>query len=310
MELAKLVLPGIVIVTAVALCTYAIGYQKHFVRIAEMTETGFVPRHWRRSRVGSALERIVLRTPFQRGCFRFVEKTLLRSEAHRLVVTAVGGLALVLATQSLMHAFVGAESVREAAMSADALSIPFILTFLLIVGLRAVFEIPVELRANWIFQLTLDREQQECEPLARRVILFAVLPGIVSITFLAYLYVAGVVIATLHALLVTVWALLLTDLLLIRFRKLPFTCSFPVFKQHSIVILISFCFGFLISAVSTPDFESAALLKPWRLLTLLPAVALAWYIPYHLARGTVDVERKLIFEEVPARSVQVLQLGD
>lgn len=309
-ELSKLVLPGILVVTAVALCTYAVGYQKHFVRIAEMTETGAVTRRWRRSRVSSVLERMVLRTPFQRGCFRFVAKTLLRSEAHRLVVTAVGGLALVLAVQALMHASEGVKSVREAAMSADALSIPFILTFLLIIGLRAVFEIPVELRANWIFQLMLDREQQECEPLARRVILLAVLPWVVSITFLVYFHVAGVLVANLHALLVTVWAVLLTNLLLIRFRKLPFTCSFPVFKQHSIVILIAFCFGFLIYAVSTPDFESAALLAPWRMLTLLPVAAVAWYIPHHLARGTVDVERRLIFEETGTRAFEVLHLGE
>src|ERR1019366_10824777 len=108
------------------------------------------------------LERMALRTPFQKGCFQFVCKTLLRSEAHRLVLTAIGGLGLVLASQALMDAFDSAKSLRPAALSPDALSIPFILSFLIIVGLRIVFEIPAELRSNWIFQLMIDPDGQEC----------------------------------------------------------------------------------------------------------------------------------------------------
>jgi len=46
-----------------------------------------------------------------------------------------------------------------------------------------VSEIPAELRSNWIFQLMLDRDGEECEPLARRVILILVLPGLLVITF-------------------------------------------------------------------------------------------------------------------------------
>jgi len=176
--------------------------------------------------------------------------------------------------------------------------------------MRLVFEIPVELHANWIFQLTLDRQQQECEPLARRVILVSVLPWAVGVTFAVYFYFAGIVAASLHAALVLTWSVLLTNLLLIRFRKLPFTCSFPVFKQHSIVILIGFCFGFLIYAVSTPDFESSALLNPIRMLSLLPPAFVAWYVPRHFAGNTIEVERKMIFEDAGPRSFEMLHLGE
>lgn len=310
MQLERLILPGFLVVVAVALGTYAIGYRRHFMRIAEMSETTAGTRNPRPSRFGNALRQLLLRTPFQRGCFSFVAKTLLRSETHRLVLAAFAGLALVLASQAMMIALEGAKSARAAALSADALSVPFILTFLSIVGMRLVFEIPVELRANWIFQLTLDRQRQECEPLARRVILITVLPWAAGVTFAVYFYFAGIVAASLHALLVLTWSVLLTNLLLIRFRKLPFTCSFPVFKQHSIVILIAFCFGFRIYAVSTPDFEASALLNPIRLLSLLPPALVAWYIPRHFAGNTIEVERKMIFEETGPRSFEMLHLGE
>lgn len=308
-ELARWSLPGILAVIAIAFCTYAIGYRRHFVRIAELGDGAGIEHTPGRFRL-DFLERTVLRTPFQKASFRFVWKTLLRSEAHRLLLTGVAGLALVLASQALMNAFQGATSWRQVALTPDALSIPFIVTFLLIVGLRVAFEIPVELRANWIFQLLVDADRQECEPLARRVILLAVLSWVTALTFASYVYVEGVAIATLHTTVVLIWAVLLMNVVLIRFRKLPFTCSMPVFKQHSIVILISFCFGFLIYAGSTPEFEASALREPLRMLTLLPFAMVAWYVPWVLGKNTIDLERKMIFEESAVRTVEGLRLSE
>jgi hypothetical protein len=120
------------------------------------------------------LDRLVLPTPFQKAGFPFVWKTLWRSEAHRLLLTGTGGLGLVLASQALMNAVEETRSARQAALSTEALSIPFILSFLIIIGLRAVFELPAELPSNWIFRLMLDPDHQECESLALIVILLAV----------------------------------------------------------------------------------------------------------------------------------------
>jgi len=310
MQLSGLALPGVAFLIVFSFCLYALGYRRQFVRIAEMADGTGVARNPRKWPWAAALGPLILRTPFQRACFRFVGKTLLRSETHRLVLTATGGLGLVLASQALMNAFTGAKSFRTAMLTPEALSIPYILTFLIIIGLRVVFELPVELRANWIFQLMLDRDRQECEPLARKVIFVLVLPWLLAITFPVYLSVAGILVASLHTLLVVTWATLLTDLLLIRFRKLPFTCTLPVFKQHSIVILISFCFGFLIYAVSTPDFESWALSEPRQMLRLLPVAIVAWYIPRHLARSTISLDRKLIFEDSAMRNFELLRLEE
>jgi hypothetical protein len=308
-ELARLCIPGIVSLAVLAFCAYAIGYRRHFVRISESADdTSAV--HAPAPLIWNSLERFVLRTPFQRGCFRFVGKTLLRGEAHRLVLTGVGGLALVLASQAWMHAFEGLKSARQAAMTAEALSIPFIVSFLLIMGLRIVFEIPADLRSNWIFQLMLDPVQQECEPLARRVLLLLILPWVLVVIFAAYFYLEGPVVALLHAVLVGTWSYLLTNVVLVRFRKLPFTCSLPVFKQHSIVILILLCFGFLIYVGSTAEFERSALAQPIRMLTLLPVAGVAWYIPRYLGKTTIDLEKKLIFEEASTRSVELLRLSE
>jgi len=309
-ELGRRALPGVAAVVAIAFCAYAIGYRRHFVRIAEIADTSAIGRVPRTSQLGILLDRVLLHTPFQKACFRFTTKTLLRSESHRLVLTAVGGLALVLASQALMDASQSARSWREAALSPDALSIPFILSFLAIVGLRVVFEIPAELRSNWIFQLMLDQDGAECEILARKVILILVLPWLVPIALLPYLSLGGWVVAALHTVLITVWALLLANIAFTRFHKLPFTCTLPVFKQHSFVILLSVGFGFLLYAVSTPEFESSALVEPLRMISLIPVAAVAWYIPHRLDKSAIDIERKIIFEESATQTVEMLRLGD
>jgi hypothetical protein len=308
--LARLALPGLGAVIVIAFCVYAVGYQRHFIRIAELTEGPSTERAATKLRWGAWFDRWVLRTPFQRGGFRFVCKTMFRNEAHRLVLAGIGGLGLVLASQALLSAFENGQPAGKAMVSADGLAIPLVLAFVIIVGLRMVFEIPVELRSNWIFRLMLNAEKHECEPLARKVMLVSVLPWVLLIWLPIYAYFGGWGIGCLHTLIVAVWSLLLTDAVLIRFRKLPFTCSFPLFQQHSIVTLLGCVFGFFLFAVVTPQMEAWALVEPVRMIVFVPLAAVAWYVPHHIRQNALDVEKELIFEEAPTRAVEVLQLGD
>jgi hypothetical protein len=308
--LARLALPGLWAVVLIAVSSYAVGYRRHFSRIAEMSDTPSDLRGHGMQPLRNLIDALVLRTPFQKGCFRFAWNTLFRSEAQRLVLIAVGGLSLVLASQAAMNAFESAKSLRKAAMTPDALSIPFVVGLLVILGVRAIFEIPVELRCNWIFRLMLDSEKPECEPLAKKMILILVLPWIVLVLFPVYGYLEGVVPGLLHAMLALTWTVLLTNTLLIRFRKVPFTCSRPLFQQHSVVLLLGCVLAFFIFAVVTPQIESWALADPVRMIAFIPVAAVAWYVPRYLTKSTMETDTKLIFEESPARTIEVLQLGE
>ena len=175
-ESSRLAFPGLAIVAALALCTYVVSYRRHFLRIAETADSSTSALSPRTRRIGALLDRLLLRTPFQKGGFRFVCKTLAPQRSTSPGFDCRRRACLGPGLSGSVGRFREREIVREAALSPDALSIPFILSFLLIVGLRIVFEIPAELRSNWIFQLMVDPDQQECESLARRVILILVLP--------------------------------------------------------------------------------------------------------------------------------------
>ena len=316
--LSRMAFPALGTVLVVAVFVYGVSYRRYFIRIPEMTTTtedAAALNREEKAWLPALLDRLVLRTPFQRGGFRFICKTLFRSEPHRLVLAAVGGVGLVLACQALLSALepnsVASGGDRTPGpLSAEGLSVPFILAFCIIAGLRIVFEIPVELRSNWIFRLMLDPERHECEPLARKVILLSVLPWIVFIIFPIYAYFAGWAVSALHTLLVATWSVLLTNAVLVRFRKLPFTCAFPLFQQHSIVTLLGCVLAFLLFAAATPQFESLALSDPIRMIGFIPVATLGWYVPHRMRQNTMEIEKELIFEEVPTRAVEVLQLGE
>lgn len=309
--LGRLALPALGSAVLLAVCVYSIGYRKHFIRIPESADTvpaGGSPRlHWLRK-----INALVMRGSPQQGCSLFIWKTLFRSEPHRLLLAGVGGLGLVLASQALLGSFSSGSSgaVASRQLSSDILSIPLILVFFIVAGLRLAFEIPVDLRANWIFRLLLDSEKQDCAAIARRLILMTVLPGILLIVLPAYWLLGSWVAGILHTMLVGVWAVLLTDAVLVRFRKMPCTCSFPLFQQHSIVTFLACALAFFLFAVLTPEFESWALLDPLRMLGLIPVAAVAWYIPHRVRQNTLDFERELIFDELPTRDFEVLRIAE
>ena len=98
--LGHLTFPAVIAVSVIALCAYAIGYRLSPLPPNSRTlgsMSAGAPSHL--SPLYRYLDRLVLRTPFQKAGFRFVWKTLLRSEAHRLLLTGTGGLGLVLASR-------------------------------------------------------------------------------------------------------------------------------------------------------------------------------------------------------------------
>lgn len=297
--LARTALLGLDIALAVAVLTYAISYRRHFVRIPEMLDTGSTHIGSGFWWLGKVLDHTILRTPFQRGYARFVWKTLLRSERHGLIMAGFGGWGVVLASQALLRAREAQPIANDTVLSADALAIPLILAFCLIVGMRLAFEIPVELRANWTFRFLLDSERHECKASARQIIFLAIVPPVILVALPAYVDLGGWTAALLHILLVLTWAAVLTEALLFRFRKVPFTCALPVFRQHAPVGVILGALAFVFFAFVTSDFEHWALARPIRMLVFLPWPAGILGLLRYFEGDVRDVDRRLVFEEAP-----------
>jgi hypothetical protein len=298
---------GFVIVIALAAC--GLSYRRYFARIPEMVDVS--PKHGEgrlASWVYPLFDRWLLKTPFQKAAYRFVLDTLFRSERHSLVLAAFAGLALALASEALFSAF-GGRAVKAGGLPPpEILSIPLIFCYCVIVGLRLAYDVPSDLPANWIFQLSVAKGTKECVPLARKIMLSLVLPWTVGISVSVFSYLSGWLIAGIHALVIVLFSVALSHLLLVGYRKVPFTCSYPPFKDSAIVMVLAYFLGFFVFVVFVSNLEYRALLNPFYTVPLLLLLAGAWFAAAGLDDRIADIDKQLIFEEQPPTGFELLDL--
>ena len=194
--------------------------------------------------------------------------------------------------------------------SANVLSIPLILGYCQLIGVRFVFDVPAHLRANWIFRFLLDNHAHESVALARRVMLCLVSPWMVFVALPVYVHFWGWKIGFLHMGLVTIWLVLLSEVLLVGFRKLPFTCTYPSFQPSAVVALIAYVLGYFAFAVITSELESEALSSPVAGGVFLVMSLGVWYTVHRTRRSAMEIDEHLVFEDSPAADFELLHLTD
>jgi hypothetical protein len=299
-KMSKAALSTVALAILVAVIAYALSFRRSFIRIPEMADAGPLPRFRHSVSPLAPVHKAILRVTPQRACYHFIARTLLRSDGHLQIVLGFAALGLVLSAETLstvpnLHAFVTARS-----PSAEFLSIPFILAYCVIVGIRFAFGMPTDLRANWIFRYWLDPNEQDARPIARRVLLLFSLPWLAPAAFFSIAFFWGWTTALLHTAILIACTVVLVELLLIRFRKIPFTCSYPPFQSHSALIFVAYLFGFLVFTDYLPQMEHWSLLNPWQTIVFAPLLALALVAVRQYRKQMLDMDKQLIFEEPSA----------
>jgi hypothetical protein len=285
---------------AIAMLSYTLSFRRSFIRIPETAEAGPLPRSQFHLLPTDLFDRTILRDPPQRACFHFITRTLFRSEAHLQLVSAFTAMALVVSAQSVASAFRAHAAVHLRSPSEDLLSIPFILSFCVVVGIRLTFEIPYDLRANWVFALWIDPDTLQTRTIARKILLTFSLVPLIPICFVGSWILWGVNAALLHTAVFAACTVVLIELLLVHFRKIPFTCSYPPFQSHSALIFVVYLFGFVLFTAYLPELELWSLADPWRAIVFIPLVAIILLGIHFYRKQMLDMDKQLIFEEISA----------
>jgi hypothetical protein len=192
--------------------------------------------------------------------------------------------------------------------SAEILGVPLALAYFLILGLRCAFDVPVSLRANWLFRLTVNPETSECIPLARKVIFAFLAPALILICFPLYGRFWGWQVSLIHTAIVAAMCVILVESSLMRFRKIPFTCSAPTFKSHAIVAILIYVVGFFAFSVFPASVERWAFDEPVRFLAFVPLLAGAWLALREWRRSLSPLDTRIIFEEKSLPAVEAMNL--
>lgn len=285
---------------AIAMIAYAVSFRRSFIRIPEMADAGPLPR------TTASLARLapsfgsVLHMPTQRACYKFAARTILRSGQHLQIFLGMQALGIVVIACVLASALNAAAIFSGTIPPLQFLTIPFILSYCAVVGVRLAFEIPTELRANWIFQFWLDRDRDEARGVGRSVLLAFSLSWIAPACFLLTLKFWGWRIAALHTAILAACTCALAELLLVRFRKIPFTCTTPPFTSNAGLIGVGYVTGFIVFANQIVEIERWSLESPVRALWFVVIVALAYWAPHAYRKRLLQMDKDLIFEEAPA----------
>lgn len=288
---------------AFAVGAYALCYRRHFLRLAESLELIGFTRHAFRVRLPQCMERILFRSEFEHACGSFTWKALARSEKHLMFLGGYLGIGAVLAAQMAAGSLTGMQA--GALPNSEWLTVPLVIAFMMVTGLRFAFDLPAALEANWVFRMGTDSPTPAPAAIARRFLLWAVVPWEVLIAGAITAREFGWAIACEHVAMLVMMTLVLIEAVLRGFRKIPFTCKTQLETRRALVKILGPVFGVLILAPALASFERWILERPARLSILATFGGIAWYL---LRRNRPGDKKSLVFEEQSAASFELLQL--
>ncbi len=162
---------------AVFVLTYMVGFKRHLRRSLESGSTvSQTTTEWAGS-ILQNLDPLFLRRPAERAVFHFACRTILRSSRHRLYLGAYAGVGVALTLVGIASTVIRSADIGIERYDPALLSIPLVMSFFILCGLRFIFTVPAELNANWIFRLVQGSSSQEYLSGVRKVMwVFGVLP--------------------------------------------------------------------------------------------------------------------------------------
>jgi hypothetical protein len=299
LDLARWARAGLAISTGAAAIAYTIAYRRHIRRTLETLEGG----DGSRTRMHAFLGRIadlLSPHPQERAAVAFIGKTIARSAKHRIFLAVYIGIGCALILQAI-----AASSLRQA-----WLSIPLVLSFFVLSGMRYIFTIPVELPANWLFRVTENQDRRRTLNGSRRTLLwFGIVPLFCVLSpFYFVLWPPGVAFA--HLLFSVTISVLLAEALVLDFWKIPFTCSYPPGKANITVLWIFYWAAFTTYAYSMASLEAWMVLRPRRLVLFYLAAAVVWWGFERFRRRGDAIGFTLMFEDAPDPIVRTLGLSE
>ena len=239
---------------------------------------------------------------------QFSVRTMARSKQHRLILGFYLGIGLAI-TSLMLKGSPGAQTNpwREESMLLWAAS--SLMVVLAAAGTRAAFALPLDLRANWIFRVIGTRSGSQTLAASRGALLLLAVAPVWIVTAVSCLVVWRSRQNAAHLVVLAILGMTVSDLCLLRFQKIPFTCSYLPGKSRMHMVLLS-AFGALLAGPNLALFERHSLREIGGTALMLALLVAAWFA----VRRTVVAlarreEQEPRFEEEIAPVVMTLGLS-
>jgi hypothetical protein len=255
------------------------------------------PRRWK-----AAIFDWFVRDPRQQAIVSFLANGLAGSGTHRVVFLGYAGFGVAI----LLSGMIGMLNLVEPARLVAARFVyahVILLTFLML-GLRHLFSIPLELRANWLFHLTEGQGRVSWMKAVDRLVLtcaaaMALLPFPLEAWLLGWRAVSEMA-------LFAAFGLVCYEAVFRSWEKLPLTCSYLPGKQLMWMVALKL-FGLLALLPVINAVLLACLYSPV-LYTCVLLILLAVWVRLFRPRRQAWGELRLRFEEAPDPEIHTLNL--
>jgi len=201
---------------------------------------------------------------FQTAVGQFSIRTLLRSRQHRVIFSFYLGIAFGLAMffstgpalQQLALENGGWYRGNTRLTAASGIILCFA-----VLGIRVVFSMPFEIRANWIFRVTSHAAADACVAASRRSLYTLALLPVWFAAAALFFWLWAREIAAKHLALLAALGICIAELGLYGFHKIPFTCSYLPGKLR-FNMAIAYLLLFLMSITWGAELEMRAFNEP------------------------------------------------
>jgi hypothetical protein len=238
--------------------------------------------------------------PLRTALMLFSLRTVFRSRPHRVLLSFYFGvgLAMVLAyisTPLSQRSLSGAKPPMQ--IEGGFLIASILLLFLAIIGLRIVSTIPINLRANWIFRITQSQKLRDYLNATRVTwILLGAFP-VCAVTAILLRVVAPWRQEAQHLLILALLGILLVELCLNIYRKIPFTCSYLPGKGNINAVFWVFLLFFLPLLDFATKHEQQLFFRPYKYLELIAVLTVINVGARYATSFLIKTNDDLIFEE-------------
>jgi hypothetical protein len=296
LELGHLAFRSLAAVAAVFLLTYLPGYRRHARKMLEAPVPSPAGPSGLHRAVSRLLDRHVFKHPVQQAVFHFINQTITRSTKHRLFLASYAGAGGAIAVLTL------------AGGRSAPLRLSLTLSFILVSALRAAFNFPSELAANWAFQISETNHAREYLSAMRKwIVLSAIAPLFALLAPLEFASFPWLE-ALFYLCFGLTLSLLLMELMFFDFRKVPFTCAYLPGKVNLVALVVIYCFGFTLYSRTMSNLAEWLAATSWAAL-LFFACSVAAYLALRTWRDTlVGRETALDFEDAGDPEVRTLEL--
>ncbi len=297
---------GLAIAGCGAVAAYLICYFRTLRKIVEQPDItpGVRGVNWL-PRFGNSLDTAV---------GQFSVRTLLRSRQHRVILAFYLGIGLAITIFFMRTPEVRQISAATASDPWHQVSVPLLASSILImaawmVGIRVVFSMPLDLRANWIFRVTPVRGGPECLVAKRRALYALSLVPVWAGSAVLFLSLWPWRAAVGHLIVLGLLGMTIADLSLHGIQKLPFTCSYlPGKSKFHLAFIV--CMALLLLLIfKAADWERLALGNPPGYTAMLAILAIAAVLARRRTAALANSDDgELRFEEVPEPVIFTLDI--